>query len=207
MTSAEILKYLQEEIHTTVAASADREGLPVTCAIDIMDADEEGIYFLTAKGKGFYQRLKANGYIAMTGMKGKDTMSCTAVSVRGKVRELGGGRLPQLFEKNPYMREIYPTPKSWQALTVFQLYEGTGEWFDLSKKPIERFSFVFGQAKKRAEGYFITKACTGCRACGTVCPQNCIDFTSMPAMIWQEHCLHCGNCLDICPQHAVIREE
>ena len=77
MTSAEILKYLQEEIHTTVAASADREGLPVTCAIDIMDADEEGIYFLTAKGKGFYQRLKANGYIAMTGMKGKDTMSCT----------------------------------------------------------------------------------------------------------------------------------
>ena len=29
MTSAEILKYLQEEIHTTVAASADREGLPV----------------------------------------------------------------------------------------------------------------------------------------------------------------------------------
>ena len=96
MTSAEILKYLQEEIHRAVAASADREGLPVTCAIDIMDADEEGIYFLTAKGKGFYQRLKANGYIAMTGMKGKDTMSCTAVSVRGKVRELGGGRLPGL---------------------------------------------------------------------------------------------------------------
>ena len=96
MTSAEILKYLQEEIHTTVAASADREGLPVTCAIDIMDADEEGIYFLTAKGKGFYQRLKANGYIAMTGMKGKDTMSCTAVSIHGKVRELGGGRLPGL---------------------------------------------------------------------------------------------------------------
>lgn len=30
-----------------------------------------------------------------------------------------------------------------KALTVFQIYEGSGEWFDLSKKPIERASFTF----------------------------------------------------------------
>ena len=52
------LKFLQQEIHTTVAATVDDDGLPVTCAIDIMDADENGLYFLTAKGKGFYHRLK-----------------------------------------------------------------------------------------------------------------------------------------------------
>ena len=88
--------------------------------------------------------------------------------------------LPRLFEKNPYMREIYPTPESQKALTVFQLYEGSGEWFDLSKKPIERFSFSFGQGKAEPEGYFITDACTGCRVCEAVCPQNCIDFTVCP---------------------------
>ena len=33
------LKFLQQEIHTTVAATVDDDGLPVTCAIDIMDAD------------------------------------------------------------------------------------------------------------------------------------------------------------------------
>lgn len=199
------LKYLTQEIHTVVAATTDDGGLPVTCAIDMMDADKSGLYFLTAKGKGFYNRLKKNGYMALTGMKGEDTMSCVAVTVRGKVSELGDKPLSRLFEKNPYMNEIYPTEKSRQALTVFKLYEGSGEWFDLSKKPIERASFTFGQAEAKQEGYFITDNCTGCRTCETVCPQACIDFTTKPAVIEQRHCLHCGNCKSVCPQNAVVR--
>lgn len=43
MTAAEVLQYLQREIHTTVAATTDRDGLPVTCTIDRMDADEGGL--------------------------------------------------------------------------------------------------------------------------------------------------------------------
>lgn len=35
------LKYLVEEIHTTVVATVDDEGLPVTAAIDMMDYDED----------------------------------------------------------------------------------------------------------------------------------------------------------------------
>ena len=57
MTAIEVLNYLQQEIHTTVVATTDKEGLPVTCAIDMMDADEKGLYFLTAKGKSFYNRV------------------------------------------------------------------------------------------------------------------------------------------------------
>ena len=40
--------------------------------------------------------------------------------------------------------------------TKILCYEGTGEWFDLSKKPIERASFTFGGAEKKTEGYFST---------------------------------------------------
>lgn len=199
------LQYLEQTIHSVVIATVDHTGLPVTCAVDIMDSDESGLYFLTAKGKGFYNRLKKNGYMALTGMKGEDTMSCVAVSVRGKVCELGEAYLPRLFEKNPYMNEIYPTEESRQALTVFKLYEGSGEWFDLSKKPIERALFTVGQAEEKQEEYFITEHCTGCRTCETVCPQACIDFTTTPAVIEQAHCLHCGNCKSVCPQNAVIR--
>ena len=36
MTATEVLNYLQREIHTTVAATTDTDGLPVTCAIDMM---------------------------------------------------------------------------------------------------------------------------------------------------------------------------
>ena len=205
MDTKEYLEYIVKVIHTTVVATVDDEGLPVTAAIDMMDTDESGLYFLTAKGKGFYDRLVKRQYLALTAMKGEDTMSSVAVSVRGKVRELGNERIPGLFEKNPYMKEIYPTEESMQALTVFQIYEGTGEWFNLSKKPIERASFTFGGAEKKAEGYFITDACIGCGSCAAVCPQNCIMTDSIPYVIEQEHCLYCGNCLRACPVGAVER--
>lgn len=205
MKTAEYLSYVVNEIHTTIVATVDDEGLPVTAAIDMMDCDENSLYFLTAKGKGFYDRLTKRGFLALTAMKGKDTMSSVAVSIRGKVRELGYERIPALFEKNPYMKEIYPTEDSMKALTVFQIYEGTGEWFDLSKRPIERATFTFGGAAQKPEGYFITEACIGCGSCATVCPQNCINAESIPYVIEQEHCLHCGNCMEACPVGAVER--
>lgn len=169
-----------------------------------MHSDEKGLYFLTAKGKGFYHRLIKEKFIALTGIKGEDTMHCVAVSVRGKVEELGGELLPFLFSKNPYMAEIYPTEKSREALTVFRLYEASGEWFDLSKKPIERDTFYIGKEESYEKKYFITDKCVGCKACQGVCPQNCIDFTSIPAEIHQKNCLHCGNCMEVCPNKAVV---
>lgn len=196
------LSFLVQDIHTTVVATVDDEGLPVTAAIDMMDCDENSLYFLTARGKSFYARLKKRGFLALTAIKGDATLTSVAVSLRGKVRELGSNKIPELFEKNPYMKEIYPTEESRHALTVFQLYEGNGEWFDLSKKPIERASFTFGNAKTNLEGYFITDACIGCGSCIAVCPQNCIR-EGMPFEIEQTHCLHCGNCMTACPVGAV----
>ena len=206
MRTADYLSFIVNEIHTTIVATVDDEGFPVTAAIDMMDCDENSLYFLTAKGKGFYDRLIKRGFLALTAMKGKDTMSSAAVSIRGRVRELGYERIPALFDKNPYMKEIYPTEEARKALTVFQIYEGAGEWFDLSKKPIERASFSFGGAEKKPEGYFITEACIGCGSCGAVCPQSCIVTDSVPHVIQQEHCLHCGNCMAECPTGAVERK-
>lgn len=171
----------------------------------MMDADEGGLYFLTARGKGFYDRLKKRGTLALTGLKGTDTMHCAALSIRGKVRELGGGLLPRLFEKNPYMNEIYPDEASRSALTVFVICEGSGEWFDLSRKPIERAGFTFGDAEKVQEGYFITDACIGCKLCYSKCPQKCIDISGRQVVIQQQNCLHCGNCYEICPARAIVK--
>ena len=205
METKDYLNYVVHEIHRTIVATVDDEGLPVTAAIDMMDCDDNSLYFLTAKGKGFYDRLVKRQFLAFTAMKGEDTMSTVAVSIRGKVRELGYDMIPQLFEKNPYMHQIYPTEESMKALTVFQIYEGSGEWFDLSKKTIERASFTFGGADKNAEGYFITDSCIGCGSCVAVCPQDCIRQDSIPLRIEQEHCLHCGNCMTACPVGAVVR--
>ncbi len=196
------LAYIVNEVHTTIVATVDDEGLPVTAAIDMMDSDGNSLYFLTAKGKSFYDRLTKRGFLALTAIKGESTMTSAAISLRGKVRELGYDKILELFEKNPYMKEIYPSEESRQALTVFQIYEGNGEWFDLSRKPIERASFTFGGGNQRQEGYTITDACLGCRSCMAVCPQNCIK-EGTPFVIDQAHCLHCGNCLTACPAGAV----
>lgn len=83
--------------------------------------------------------------------------------------------------------------------------KGSGEWFDLSKKPIERAAFTIGNKQEETQGYEITQKCIGCKACQIVCPQNCIDFTVISAVIKQKNCLYCGNCFTVCPQKAVVR--
>lgn len=203
METRNYLHFIVHEIHTTVVATVDDAGLPVTCAIDMMDSDANSLYFLTARGKSFYERLKKCEYLSLTGMKGENTMSRTAVSVRGKVRELGSEKAEELFQKNQYMYEIYPDEASRSAISVFQIYEGSGEWFDLSKKPIERANFSFGGAKEAQEGYFVTDKCIGCKLCYSKCPQKCIDISQKPVFINQSNCLHCGNCFEICPARAI----
>ena len=48
------LKVIAEELKTCVIATIDENDRPVTCVIDIMDYDEQGLYFMTGKGKARY---------------------------------------------------------------------------------------------------------------------------------------------------------
>lgn len=206
MTTAEILTMLQKDIHTTVFATVDEEGLPHTCVIDLMLADESGLYFLTAKGKSFYHRLMVKPFVAVSGMKGRDTLNSIAISVRGRVCCIGQERLKEIFEKNPYMGEIYPTPESRKALVVFRLDCGEGEYFDLSQLPPFRQSFFIGSGKTQDHVYRILQdKCIGCSSCLNVCPTGCISRV-LPRVIDASHCLHCGNCVNACPVHAVKKD-
>ena len=46
-----------------------------------------------------------------------------------------------------------------------------------------------------------------CKLCYSKCPQKCIDLTQKPVVIEQAHCLHCGNCYEICPARAIERRD
>ncbi len=199
------LKFLVEEMHTSIIASLNEKGHPITCAIDLMDYDSHHLYFLTARGKNFYQRLKSNPRISLTALKGESTLSCTAMTIQGEVIEIGNERVIDLFNKNTYMYDIYPTKESRNALTVFQINEMTGEWFDLSQKPIQRANFSFTKESSTHERYFVKDNCIGCHQCFNNCPQHCIDISQLPVVIKNENCLHCGNCINVCPVKAVIK--
>ena len=204
MTLPDYFAFIVNEVHTTILATVDEAGCPYTAAVDMMDCDETGLYFLTAKGKSLYTRLKQNPHVALTALAGETTMTSRACSVRGEVTELGPERLPHLFEKNPYMADIYPTEASRKVLTVFKIAKGTGEWFDLSRLPIERADFAFGMAV-RHEGYRVTDACRGCEACAEICPQGCISMDGGKAVIHAESCIHCGGCFSECVYSAIVR--
>lgn len=207
METRDYLRILKEEIHSTVFATVDSQGLPVARVIDIMLVDDDSLYFITAKGKEFYRQLMDKKYAAISGVtEGADSLEKKAVSIRGEVENIGAGLLEQVFAENPYMEEIYPTKESRTALEVFCMRKGQGEYFDLSTKPITRKVFYLGEAEKNPAGdYFITERCDGCKSCYLVCPQECIDHTRVPFAIRQENCLHCGNCMEACPCGAVER--
>ena len=152
--------------------------------MSILPPEKGGAYLRKAEGYGVLPMLSlihiwlmARRYLALSGMKGEDTLSTVAVSVRGWVKPIGQQRLEEILEKNPYMREIYPTEASRRALEVFCLYRGEGASFDLSPLPPFRQTFSFGGEGARASAYQIDPA----------------------------RCIHCGNCAEACPVGAAER--
>lgn len=194
------LKLLVDEIHSTTVATIGPDGHPQTRIIDMMYYDKEGVYFLTAKGKAFYEQLMEQRYVAVSGSKEK-----TAVSLRGKIRNIGKKNLDSIFARNPYMQKIYPGDTK-DALEVFQFYEAQGEYFDISEPSnIVRDTIIIGNVDLVETGYFVGKDCMGCKLCYSVCPQKCINIYSIPVVIYQSHCLHCGRCAEICPKKCIVK--
>ena len=198
MKGLEYINVLVDEIHSTTVATIGADGHPQTRVIDMMLYDANGVYVLTAKGKAFYDQLMEQQYIAVSATKDK-----TAVSLRGKVRNIGYEKLDEIFEKNTYMQKIYPDDTR-SALQVFHLYEAQGEYFDISDpSKIIRESIIIGDASEVKTGYYVGKDCIGCKLCYSVCPQKCIDVSKKPVEIDQNHCLHCGRCAEICPKQTI----
>ena len=192
------LKLLVENIHSTTVATIGADGHPQTRVIDMMLWDEQGVYFLTAKGKAFYAQLMEQGFIALSATKGK-----ISISLRGKIKNIGSEKLDEIFKKNPYMQAIYPGDTR-AALEVFCLYEAEGEYFDISDPAhVTRDSITIGRAQAVQSGYFVGIGCIGCKLCDSVCPQKCIDITNKPVVIDQRHCLHCGRCAETCPKQVI----
>lgn len=194
MNSKTYLRQLVEDFHSTVVATIENN-LPQTRVIDLMLWDEKGLYFLTAKGKSFYHQLMNQGYIALSATKDQQ-----AISFHGKVKNIHQNKLNEIFEKNTYMKKIYPKD-SREALEVFCIYEGEGEYFDLrNPSHIFRESFSIGIQTTFNSRYIIDSSCTHCKKCISLCPQHCISDS---IQIQEEHCLHCGRCIEYCPNHSI----
>lgn len=190
------------DIRDVAFATVDQNGLPQVRMIDVMLADEQAVYFCTARGKAFYTELMRDGHVAVTGMNQKYQM----IRLNGIAERLDAQTswIDRIFEANPSMNEVYPGPSRY-VLEAFRIGNGQVEFFDLGVSPIERAAFAFGGGKAGSKGFFITEACIRCGKCAAACPQKCIE-EGAPYRIRQEHCLHCGLCAELCPKKCIIKE-
>ena len=197
-TAADCLQMLRDIRDTSMATVAE-DGTPRLRIIDTMLVEDEKLYFLTARGKDFYNELMATGRVAITGLNDK----WETVRTWGKVKNVGQDLLGRIFEDNPSMNNVYPG-ETRDILEVFCLYEGEGEYFCLAQEPIERQPFSFGGSAVSPKGFMIGEDCIGCGTCEAACPQKAIDAGS-PYAIRQNNCLHCGRCYENCPVQAITR--
>jgi len=51
--------------------------------------------------------------------------------------------------------------------------------------------------------YRVNDACTGCGACVTMCPTQCIALDSDARPRWKAGCEHCMRCVNFCPEEAI----
>ena len=105
MNKAQILQELRK-IKDVAFATVDSEERPQVRIIDVMLADEETIYFCTARGKAFYHQLCEGGYVAVSGLNKQFQM----FRISGRAQKLGDQRrwIDEIFARNPSMNDVYP---------------------------------------------------------------------------------------------------
>ncbi len=188
---------LLREIKSVTISTTDGEK-PYARIIDIMQVDEEGVYFSTLASKPFYKQLIANENISITAMN-KDYVQ---IRLEGKAVQLDDELIDQFRENNPAIVELFPNRDSgWKA---FRIADGKGEIFDLSGKEVKlkRERFSFGNATVKIAGCYIREDCIECGECIEECPFGAISVGS-PYKIDENYCDECGICERLCPVKAI----
>ena len=121
------LTRIVRDVQRVVVATIDDAGMPETRAVEILDADAEGLYFIVDRTTAFYAQLAARKSLAFTGVQGASYGECATVTLRGRVEEMGSGLVLPLLEKNEAVFEFYKNEESRKNLTVFRMYQGAGE--------------------------------------------------------------------------------
>lgn len=192
---------LLREIKSVSFATVDENGNPQVRIIDVMNVENNKLYFLTARGKEFYKQLIETKKVAIVGL----TKNWETIRLNGEVKHLKNQKdeIDKIFKLNPVMNNVYPN-ESRYILEAFCIEKGEIEYFNLSKEPIYRKSFSLDKTTTK-KGYYITDDCINCGICVNCCPQNAVISTDKNMQIQQEHCLHCGLCYERCPVNAIGR--
>lgn len=106
---------LFRRVKIAAAATVDAEGHPQARIINVMLAEDDGMYIVTSRGKPFYKQLVETGEIALAAM----CPDCQSLKFTGKLRVVDKSWVDKVFAQNPGMNEVYPVRAviSWTPST------------------------------------------------------------------------------------------
>lgn len=96
MKKNDYLHMLVDEFHSAVVATTGKDGHPQTRVVDMMLWDSRGVYFLTSRGKEFYDQHMGQEFVALSAAKDKK-----AISLRGKIKNIGKKSWMKSLKKIP----------------------------------------------------------------------------------------------------------
>ena len=141
MNRNEILNYLYNDIHSVCMSTIDEEGKPFSAFMDIMRADESGIYVSTSRWKKLYRCLDTCPYVSLCGMSGDDYFTSKMITFRGKVENIGPELWADLLEENSYLYRLFPKGDDSEH-DVFRIHSGEGDYQDFSEEPPVKHEFT-----------------------------------------------------------------
>lgn len=106
---------LFRRVKIAAAATVDAEGHPQARIINVMLAEDDGMYIVTSRGKPFYKQLVETGEIALAAM----CPDCQSLKFTGKLRVVDKSWVDKVFAQNPGMNESTPVRAviSWTPST------------------------------------------------------------------------------------------
>ena len=140
MTTREILYMLCHDIHSVAVGTIDDAGHPFTAFMDIMRADESGIYVSTSRGKDLYRYLNGCGFVSLSGMCGGDFFHSQMITFNGRIENIGPALWEELLADNDYLYRIFPKGQD-KDHDVFRIHDGAGDFQDFSVMPFTRETF------------------------------------------------------------------
>ena len=137
MTTKEIMNILFKDIHSIAVGTIDEDGHPFTAYMDVMRADETGIYVSTSRFKKLYWCLDNNDYVSLSGMRGGDYFNSQMITFNGRCENIGPDLWEELLADNAYLYRIFPKGEDTQH-DVFRIHDGEGDYQDFSVVPSTR---------------------------------------------------------------------